>query len=39
MDEMRDIGPVGFISLADLDRRPEAFRLHRKPDFTDLVRG
>ena len=31
MDEMRDVGPEGLVAGLELDRRAEAFALHRHP--------
>src|SRR3954453_5337422 len=30
--EMRDIGPEGFVTRLELDRRPQALALHVEPD-------
>ena len=39
VDEMRDIGPEGLISCAQLDRGPERIGLHAHPQIADLVGG
>src|SRR5262249_46570743 len=37
MNEVADIGPVNVIALAEMNRGPEAFRLHAEPDLADLL--
>ncbi len=37
MNEVRDIGPEGFVAGTEPDRRAEALVLHRHPQFAELV--
>src|SRR6201985_3441438 len=39
MDEVRNIHPEGLIARLDLDRRTEAFALHREPELAETLRG
>ena len=38
VDEVRDVGPVGFVTGHQGDGRAEALALHAHPDVADAVR-